>query len=161
MKIVVISDTHGKNRNAEKVILRERPFDILFHLGDIEGGEEKICRTAGVPCYIVAGNCDIWSSLPEVITVTLEGVTFLLTHGHHLGVSSGSFRKLRTLAGENGCTVALFGHTHCPAEDLSDPRLMILNPGSVSLPRQYGNRPSYMVLTVENGVCTPRLSYLS
>ena len=156
MKILVLSDTHGRSRNARKVINREKPFDARFHLGDIEGGEEEIAALAGVPTYMVAGNCDTWSSLPQEAEVVLGGVRFMLTHGHRYWVSA-SLKELKTKARKNRCDVVLFGHTHRPVEDLSDPSLMVLNPGSLSFPRQADGKPTYMVLTVENGRCLPEL----
>ena len=38
MKILIVSDTHGRHRNLEEVLDREGPIDMLVHLGDVEGG---------------------------------------------------------------------------------------------------------------------------
>lgn len=37
MKILIVSDTHGRHRNLEEVLDREGPIDMLVHLGDVEG----------------------------------------------------------------------------------------------------------------------------
>ena len=37
MKILVISDTHGKLYNLVDVLTKEGPIDMLLHLGDVEG----------------------------------------------------------------------------------------------------------------------------
>ena len=47
MKILVISDTHGKHDLLRKVINKEKPFDLLLHAGDVEGGEDLIKELAG------------------------------------------------------------------------------------------------------------------
>ena len=33
MKILIVSDTHGRHRNLEEVLDREGPIDMLVHLG--------------------------------------------------------------------------------------------------------------------------------
>ena len=37
MKILIVSDTHRKDKNLERVIEREKPLDMFIHLGDAEG----------------------------------------------------------------------------------------------------------------------------
>ena len=49
MKILIVSDTHGRERNLEKVLEKTEPIDHLIHLGDVEGSEELIC-TMRRPC---------------------------------------------------------------------------------------------------------------
>ena len=39
MKVLIVSDTHGRDENLEIVINREAPFDMLVHCGDVEGRE--------------------------------------------------------------------------------------------------------------------------
>ena len=55
-------------------------------------------------------------------------------------------------AREEGCLVALYGHTHRMLLERID-GVLVCNPGSISLPR--GGPASYGRLTVENG--QPRL----
>lgn len=31
MKILIVSDTHGRDENLEKAVYREEPFDYLIH----------------------------------------------------------------------------------------------------------------------------------
>ena len=37
MKILVVSDTHGRDEKLERVVEQEQPFDYLIHCGDVEG----------------------------------------------------------------------------------------------------------------------------
>ncbi|MDO5136238.1 MAG: metallophosphoesterase family protein, partial [Eubacteriales bacterium] len=37
MKVLVVSDTHGRDRGLERVVEKEAPFDYLIHCGDVEG----------------------------------------------------------------------------------------------------------------------------
>ena len=42
MKILIVSDTHRKDDHLKQVIKEQAPFDMLIHLGDIEGSELEI-----------------------------------------------------------------------------------------------------------------------
>ena len=39
MKVLIVSDTHGKDENLEAAVYKEAPFDLLIHCGDVEGRE--------------------------------------------------------------------------------------------------------------------------
>ena len=41
-KILVVSDTHKMHVNFDLVLEKEKPFDVLFHAGDVEGREWEI-----------------------------------------------------------------------------------------------------------------------
>ena len=58
MKILVISDTHGRHGNFDKMLEREGQPDMLIHLGDVEEGEDYIRAVMECPVYMVAGNND-------------------------------------------------------------------------------------------------------
>ena len=55
---------------------------------------------------------------------------------------------MRELAEANSADMVLFGHTHMPLIE-NYPDMKIMNPGSISQPRQEGHRPTYLVITVE------------
>lgn len=160
MKILVVSDTHGHEENMEKVLAREGMPDHVIHLGDSEDGGIHMRRILKCPLHIVAGNCDFFSKLPKVAIVELDGHRILLTHGHYYYVSVG-IRDLAEEARANGCDIAMFGHTHRPFLDQSDPSLTVLNPGSLSFPRQADHRPGYLILETEkDGAVKYRQEYL-
>ena len=74
----------------------------------------------------------------------------LLTHGHYYGVSVG-MERLKEEARARGCNIAMFGHTHRPYLSQEE-GLTVLNPGSLSFPRQDGRKPTYMLMEIdENG----------
>ncbi len=56
MKILIVSDTHGRDNNLKELLLRVKPRDMLIHLGDFEGSQEKIEKMAGCETHIIAGN---------------------------------------------------------------------------------------------------------
>lgn len=150
MRILVVSDTHGREENLEKVLEKIGMPDCMIHLGDSEGGEEHIRELINCPLHIVAGNCDFFSDLPRTEIVEIGGCRILITHGHYHYVTVGT-RDLVEDARANGCSVAMFGHTHRPFFDQSEPGMTVLNPGSLSYPRQDGRRPSYVLMTADEG----------
>ncbi len=150
MKILIVSDTHGKDANLEKVLEFEKPIDMLIHLGDVEGSEEYIEAIAGCPCEMVAGNNDFFSALPRELEIDIEGRSVLLTHGHYYYVSLGPETLLEEGLYRNK-DIVMYGHTHRPYLDINDD-IVILNPGSLSYPRQEGKRSTYIIMEIdENG----------
>ena len=147
MKILIVSDTHGRLANLEEVLEREGKIDMLLHLGDLENEEYSIEAIAEWPCYMVAGNNDLFSYLPKEREVQIGKYKVWMTHGHQYYVSMGTSR-LREAAKARGVDIALFGHTHKPCVDDSDSPILI-NPGSVSYPRQEGRKASYVVMEID------------
>ena len=39
-RIMIVSDSHRRHGNLAEAIYNEQPFDLLIHLGDIEGEED-------------------------------------------------------------------------------------------------------------------------
>ena len=144
-------DTHrqryGQEKNLEEVLKKEEPIDALIHLGDLEGGEDFISTHVKCPVYLVSGNNDFFCSLPREREITLGKYKVLITHGHYYYVSLG-VEELRRQAVARGYQVAMFGHTHKPYLETKD-GITILNPGSLSYPRQEGRRPSYMIMDID------------
>ena len=89
MKILVVSDTHRKHGNLEKVLEREGPLDLVIHLGDAEGYEEYIEEICECPLEIVSGNSDFFSTLPKEKEIEVGGYHILITHGHYYYVTAG------------------------------------------------------------------------
>ena len=71
----------------------------------------------------------------------------LLTHGHYYNVSLGT-EQITEDAKERGFDIVMFGHTHRPYLDDSQ-GIIVLNPGSLSYPRQQGRKPSYMIIELD------------
>ena len=102
----------------------------------------------GCEIVMVRGNNDFFSSLEREIELELGPHRILLTHGHYYNVSLG-VETLEQEAIERGCDIAMYGHTHRPYLEIGD-QVTILNPGSLSYPRQEGRRPSYMIMDMED-----------
>ena len=56
MRVLIISDTHGRHTAFDRAIMEAGKIDYLVHLGDTEGGEDYIEAFCGCPAYILAGN---------------------------------------------------------------------------------------------------------
>jgi len=149
MKILIISDSHGHNGNLKRAVEKEKPVDALLHLGDSQSSEEEMSCLAGCPVYMVAGNCDYFTRLPMIRFVEFGKYRIMLTHGHQFFVTVDT-RDLLEEARINHCNVVVYGHTHRPVMDGTDGEILVLNPGSISFPRQEGRYPSYMVMKIDD-----------
>ena len=158
MRILIVSDTHGNHRNYDKVIEREGKIDMLLHMGDVEGGELYIENTAGCPVYIVAGNNDFFADLPGEEEICIGERKILMTHGHGYYVSRNT-NRLKKAAIERGVHIAMYGHTHIPEIDMNDD-VIVLNPGSLSYPRQAGHRGSYIIMHIDQENVKFELKYV-
>ena len=159
MKILIVSDTHGRHSNLDKVLELEQDIDMLLHLGDVENGEDYIEEITKCPVYIIAGNNDLFSYLPTEREIRIGKYKVLMTHGHGYCVSRDT-KSLRRAATARGIDIVMFGHTHRPYLDVEG-ELMVINPGSLSYPRQEGRRGTYIVMeTDRNGVAHFDLRYV-
>ena len=147
MRILIVSDTHRQNDNYFTVIENVGRIDMVIHCGDAEGSEYALQQAAGCPLYIVAGNNDFFSDLSRELELEIEGRRVLITHGHYYYVSNG-IEKIKEEALSRHYDIVMFGHTHRPLVKFQD-GLTIINPGSLSYPRQEGRRPSYIILDTD------------
>ena len=146
MKVLIVSDTHRKHENLEKVLEKEEDLDLFIHLGDVEGNEDYIEQIAGCPVEFVSGNNDFFSDLPREKEIHIGKYRVLLTHGHYYYVSLG----IETIMEEGKARevdIVMFGHTHRPVLEIKED-IVVLNPGSISYPRQEGKKATYMIMEI-------------
>ena len=148
MKVLIVSDTHRENDNFMKVVQNEKPFDMLIHCGDIEGAEYLYSKTVSCPMHMIAGNNDFFTTLPPEKEFKIGKYNTFLTHGHTYRVSVG-YEMLRQEGIAHDADIVMFGHTHRPYVDCVG-GVWLVNPGSLSYPRQEGRRPSYIVMDMDN-----------
>lgn len=152
LRILIMSDSHGRNENVELAIAQVREeigeFQMLIHLGDV-GDARELESLAGVPCYIVRGNTDYDAKLLNANVIEAGGHRIFATHGHLYQVDM-RLDLLRFAALENDCDIAMYGHTHVPYLEEDPDDITILNPGSISKPRQADHRYTYMVMEIED-----------
>ena len=159
MKLMFASDLHGslffceklldayKNEGAEKLILLG---DLLYHgprnnlsqnYDTMKVAERLNAVKKNLIC--VRGNCDAqvdqmvldFPIMSDYSTIYLENRLIFLTHGH--------IYNRNNLPPLNKNDIMIQGHTHVPLiENING--IIIMNPGSVSLPKQ--NSPhSFMI----------------
>lgn len=147
MKLLILSDTHGYLDSARDVLQRiGSKIDMVAHLGDHDMDALALQKEfPNLPFHVVAGNNDYGTDTPSWKMIHMGGKSILLTHGNKQRVYWG-MDTISYWAEEKGADVVLFGHTHRPFYD-DGGRVMILNPGSISVPRN--SMPSFGILTVE------------
>lgn len=147
MRILVISDSHGRNDDIEGVLEQVGPIDAMIHCGDVERGDEYIRSLTPAPVYMISGNNDWNLDLPSQLFIELGGYKILIVHGHQFYVYSG-VQYLREYALEVGADVVMYGHTHQPFIEIEE-NITILNPGSLSYPRQEGRKPTFLMMEID------------
>ena len=163
MKIIVLSDTHGDYRALHKTVLLHQDADMFIHLGD---GEKELYQLftyepwTEQKFHCLKGNCDYRQDVKVYRTLTLDlpyGHKIFAAHGDNFQVKFSTAR-IAYEARENQADIVLYGHTHvsdCRYED----GLYILNPGSLSIPRD-GKRPSYALIDVSEKGILPNIVFL-
>jgi putative phosphoesterase len=153
MEIALISDSHVPSR-AQRLpaAFRERiaGADHVLHAGDFDSkGALADIRDLAPGLTAVSGNTDPQMGLPDVATVEVGGVDFVLTHGTgpKRGYRERVAQTVREHAGEAAVGVA--GHTH-EALDATHDGVRILNPGSVTGAAP-ASRTTMMTATVSEG----------
>ena len=172
MKLLIASDIHGDAAATEKLLAayeREKA-ELLLLCGDyLYHGPRNNLPPGYAPQTVVSllercadkiigarGNCDSevdqlllgFPMMSDYALVVREGRQFFLTHGH--------IYSPRTLAREENPaprlhpgSVFVFGHTHVSVlEYLPGGEVLLVNPGSVSLPKG-GTRAGYAVISEE------------
>ena len=164
MKILIASDLHGDADCCAALLekYREEGADELVLLGDLLYHGPRNDMPAGYrPKEVIAmlsalspaplcvrGNCEAevdqmvlpFPVMAEYAQFVWDGIPVFATHGHHH--SPENLPALRRGA------AFLYGHTHLYEARINENGVLLLNPGSVSLPKG-GNEKSYAVY--ENG----------
>ena len=142
LKILVFSDSHHSLSGMYWAIDKESPQQVI-HLGDCLSDVQEVAEVyPQLPICTVPGNCDGWTPDPIKKLIMIDGVRFLLGHGHHWGVKHG-YDLAVSDAHLSGADVLLFGHTHVPLCKRLEDGLWILNPGSA--------RSSFGRIIIQNG----------
>ena len=148
MRLGIISDTHG--------LLRPEVFDVfsqvdrILHAGDIGPPELLDELEAIAPVLAVSGNTDgfaIRSRVPEIIETRIEGIDFLIVHGHQVGSPTPERLHARWPSAE----VIIYGHTHRPLLTLLDQVVTVMNPGGAG-PERFDLPASVGIMELEAGI---------
>ena len=155
MKLMIASDIHGcapackallerfSASGAECLILLG---DLLYHgpRNDLPEGYDPKAVIAMLSEYAdklfcVRGNCDTevdqmvlpFPILAETALLFVDGKTWFACHGHRSGANPSAGDLLALSAG----SVVLSGHTHIPVLETNSDGVLLLNPGSTSIPK--------------------------
>jgi len=170
MKLLIASDIHGSLSATKKLLkaFEKEQANYLIFLGDalyhgprnplpdeynpaevatlLNSIKEKIIATRG--------NCD--SEVDQTLLnfpITAETQTIPLantyklfaTHGHIFDPTP-SLMKIPTNVTRGD--IFAFGHVHLPILEINEAGILVLNPGSVSLPKE-GHPPTYATISNE------------
>ena len=166
-RVAVLSDTHSYDDLRETVpgwVRAEvESADDTLHAGDFATPTAlAFFRELAAELVAVRGNADVGVDLPEVATLTVEGVRLVVTHPPDVADASldrgaydravlaavGSAGNGRS-AGGGQPVVAVAGHTHRVIDEVVG-GVRLLNPGSATgaLPAE---RPTMLRLRVTGG----------
>lgn len=150
-RILVISDSHGSKNIVQQIISRfGSECDGMCFCGD---GNPDLCsiietnhKSELLPpvIFFVQGNGDnststiltnqrLPISVPAEVEFTVCGKKIFMTHGHRYNVYMGT-NELKKTAQEKEAQIAFYGHTHVANAQIKN-KILLLNPGSCSLPR--------------------------
>lgn len=147
LKVLIVSDSHGRNDYVKLAMEQAGTFDAFIHLGDVEDDVEELRSLAGCPSYIVMGNNDYGLGLPEHLNIIIGGKKIFLTHGHRYGVNY-DLKRLGLLGTLNRMDIVMYGHTHYPYLDIGED-ITMLNPGSLTYPRQEGRARTFLTMEID------------
>ncbi|MBQ8683139.1 MAG: YfcE family phosphodiesterase [Clostridia bacterium] len=137
MRILVVSDVHGRMKGLCQAIEAQPTARTVLFLGDgLRQAEDAALQYPDRTFYMVPGNCDFASGLLPVRQETFGGKRFYFTHGHIHDVKYSLYR-LELAAREAEAHIVLYGHTHIPHEEYVD-GLYLFNPGSLGYGGTYG-----------------------
>jgi putative phosphoesterase len=148
-RLVIMSDTHLPSRAKDlppQLWADAEQADVVIHAGDwvdvalLDELERRCSRVVG--CY---GNNDgppLRARLPEVATVTVDGLRLAVVH--ETGQAQG--REARCDRAFTDLDVLVFGHSHIPWDTTTARGLRLLNPGS---PTDRRRQPHGTYLTAE------------
>lgn len=145
MKILITSDTHGYYSPISDYIISNPNIDLLIHAGDGVEDAENIGYETGIKYYVVKGNTDFFSNTPNDKIIEVENHRIFLSHGHKYNIDLSCKDFLKT-ARIKDCDIAIHGHTHTYFQR-EEEGILLINPGSISLPRD--NNPGFLIMDLE------------
>ena len=153
MEIAIVSDTHIPSRATripDAFRERIRSADHVIHAGDFDA-ESTVADVQDLAPALTAvrGNTDPAVGLPEVATVELGGVAFVVTHG--TGSKRGYEDRVARIVRDHGDegAVGVSGHTH-EVLDTTHRGVRLLNPGSATAAAP-ATRATMLTATAEDG----------
>lgn len=149
MKILLFSDSHGYTHNMIRAINKYKDIDIIIHLGDFIKDAIKVSELyKNIQFEFVPGNNDWIRDYPGEKILDLDGKKILITHGHLYNVKY-DYEKIIIRGKALKVDAVFFGHTH-EAEEFFSEGMLVLNPGSISIPAK-SDQPTYCLVEIKEG----------
>ena len=158
MKILAISDTHGKLNKVRDIYKKLTDIDLIIHAGDFMPDGEALEKEFNVPVIAVKGNCDGSRSEEDFEIVETEYGNILVTHGHMEKVKM-QLNSLMYKTMEHDCKAVVFGHTHKSGLEEHN-GIYFINPGSLTRPRD-GTDGSYAIIRTSEDRLDASIVYYS
>lgn len=147
LKIGVISDSHGVNRYIDLAMEHLKDVELVIHAGDNYKDAKYIEEKYNIKVVVVSGNCDVENTGDHIELICDRKI--FITHGHKYGVKA-NIDGVFYAGKENNADIVIFGHSHIPFYAVEE-GMVLLNPGSVSLPRGNSEK-SCCILTIEENI---------
>ncbi len=132
MKVLVVSDSHGRKELLDRILSKEPDCKEVIFLGDGIGDIEYVSGFyPGIKFTCVRGNNDWNFTVSSEAYRCFDGVALFACHGDTYGVRS-TLRSLFRKAASVQARLVLYGHTHVACE-MKDPLtgVVAVNPGAV------------------------------
>jgi len=163
MKILIFSDSHNNPELMKKALSQHaETTDLILHLGDCVADTSIFSSYCPVTANInLFGNCDYFCGKvcafeEKTFHLGNTGITAFACHGHRYNVRRDT-DILYSKARLERASIAFYGHTHI-AEITEKNGIIIMNPGSCSLPR--GTEPaSYGIVNITDNHIMPSIIY--
>lgn len=145
MKVLVMSDNHGRWQKVQEVIDHNRTqVDYIVHCGDSEfPADDPIWDKVDT---VVSGNMDYDPQYRKIDTLKAENEKFLIVHGHRHNVNH-ELNELAQLAQSNQANFVFYGHTHKLGHEFTN-GCLIFNPGSLSSSRGPHSEKTYAIVEI-------------
>lgn len=149
MRILVLSDSHGRESFTYRAIEAQPEAELVIYLGDGEDDIELMKPFLGEKRLVcVAGNCDFYSKNPLFSLEAVCGKKIFCTHGAAYNVESG-LNPLISEAKGLCADIVLYGHTHRQVHSYIE-GIHFFNPGALK-DSKYG----IVDITKAGVVCVP------
>ncbi len=154
MKILLLSDVHGRFNVMDKILEENKDVDVKMYLGDFQTSKHKQQELANKFDFVVTGNNDYPGISEKNLIVDLDGVKIFMTHGDRYFTMKEYVTKdwIAQDAKKHGATIAIHGHDHKASISEHD-GVTVFNPGSPTFPR-FGAKAAYGIMEIENGKVT-------
>lgn len=160
-RLLILSDNHGSEYEIRTILDEFKgKFDAMVHCGDSCMSPEYLETLVDCPLYFVKGNSDRgYKGFRDHEEEVFEfaGHICFVTHGHRYGVNWG-LEELLEKGQEYSADIIFYGHTHIPDyEEYEEENVIIMNPGSVTLPRQMKPQRTFLIVEFyEDGKIHPQ-----